>query len=267
MSEFCNQIFFYDNPPIELSQIISSLQPYMLTGDKMLNNSELRITSLIEKTGNKLDVSFTKKETVYDTITPNKRDSLFWCLYILAHGYNDFQQIRRNHMIRKLDVQKEAIRIIQKDKTVMKQTNMKFTNIAIQEVLSDLLSINGDVNYQTAMSLCVLYKFNIYMLDCEKNSYLKFIPSEDNDYPMYLIKRDESNIYSVDIEPLSSDRLEKIENDRICLESYLKPMKTISNYKIDDLSTLASRMNLIDNNTKYKKKELYELVYNKIRWH
>lgn len=50
MSEFCNQIFFYDNPPIELSQIISSLQPYMLTGDKMLNNSELRITSLIEKT-------------------------------------------------------------------------------------------------------------------------------------------------------------------------------------------------------------------------
>ena len=170
-------------------------------------------------------------------------------------------------MIRKLEVQKEVISIIQKDKTLMKQTNMKFTNIAIQELLSDLLSINGNINYQTAISLCVLYKFNIYMLDCEKNSYLKFIPSEDNDYPTYLIKHDESNIYSVDIEPLSSDGKVKIENDRICLESYLKPMKTISNYKIDDLSALASRMNLIDNNTKYKKKELYELVYNKIRWY
>ena len=61
MSEFCNQIFFYDNPPIELSQIISSLQPYMLTSDKMRNVSELRITSLIEKSGNSFATDIAKK--------------------------------------------------------------------------------------------------------------------------------------------------------------------------------------------------------------
>ena len=267
MSEFCNQIFFYDNPPIELSQIISTLQPYMLTSDKMRNVSELRITPLIEKSGNSFATDIAKKETVYDTITPNQKDSLFWCLYILEHGYNDFQHIRRNHLVRKLEVQKDVINIIQKDKTLMKQTNMKFTNIAVQEVLSDLLSLNANIDYKTTMSICVLYKFNIYMLDCENNSYLKFIPVEDNDYPTYLIKRDETNIYSVDVVPLSSDRKEQIEKDRVCLESYLKPMKTISNYTISDLSTLATSMNLIDGDTKYKKKEIYELIYDKIRWY
>ena len=55
-------------------------------------------------------------------------------------------------------------------------------------------------------------------------------------------------------------------NELICLESYLTPLKTISNYKIIELMEKGRQLDLLDDDKKYKKKEIYELVYNKIRW-
>jgi len=200
-----------------------------------------------------------------DTISPNKKDSLFWCLYIISYGYSDFMQVTRNHRVRQLEVQKEVIDLIQKNKNIMKNTNMKFTNVATQELTSDLLSITKDINYCVAMALCVLYKININLIDREKGVYIKFVSNTDIELPTYAIYREDTYRYSVDIEPLTSDKMENM-NELICLESYLTPLKTISNYKINELMETASQLGLLNDDKKYKKKEIYDLIYNKIRW-
>ena len=105
------------------------------------------------------------RQIIAETISPNQKDSLFWCLYIIDSGYNEFQQITRNHRVRQIEIQSKVIEHIQKNKGIMKNTNMKFTNIAVQEVMSDLLTITKEINYQVAMSLCVLYNINVYMID------------------------------------------------------------------------------------------------------
>lgn len=266
MSNFCNNLFFYDNPPIALSQILLDLKPHMYTTNvKLPEKQQIRIPDQPLPKDSLKTIESTPLYNVVESIRPNKKDSLFWCLYILAHGYNDFQQITRNHRVKQLEIQTQAINRIQKDKSVMKNTNFKFTNIAIQEVTSDLLSITKEINYNTAMALCVLYNINICIVDNEKGVYVKFISNTDIELPTYAIFREEHNTYSVDIEALTQEKMIDMEN-MICLESYLKPLKTISNYKITELTEQASRFNLLEDDKKYKKKEVYELVYNRIRW-
>ena len=267
MNEFYNNLFFYDKPPIELSQIITSLKPHMYTNDTILpDKTPPKEVNIIEPQKPQEQSSPEKVKLVpIDTIRPNKKDSLFWCLYIISYGYSDFMQVTRNHRVRQLEVQTEVIDLIQKNKNIMKNTNMKFTNVATQELTSDLLSITKDINYCVAMALCVLYKININLIDREKGVYIKFISNTDIELPTYAIYKEDTHIYSVDIEPFTSDKMETM-NELICLESYLTPLKTISNYKITELMETAGQLGLLDNDKKYKKKEIYDLIYNKIRW-
>ena len=267
MNEFCNNLFFYDKPPIELSQIITSLKPHMYTNDTILpDKTPPKEVNIIEpQKPPEQNLPEKAKLVPIDTISPNKKDSLFWCLYIISYGYSDFMQVTRNHRVRQLEVQKEVIDLIQKNKNIMKNTNMKFTNVATQELTSDLLSITKDINYCVAMALCVLYKININLIDREKGVYKKFVSNTDIELPTYAIYREDTYRYSVDIEPLTSDKMENM-NELICLESYLTPLKTISNYKINELMETASQLGLLNDDKKYKKKEIYDLIYNKIRW-
>ena len=270
MTEFYNNLFFYDNPPIELSQIITSLKPHMYTIDTILpdKNPPKEVSIIeVEKQHLTTDLPLSHKPPLshIDTISPNKKDSLFWCLYIISYGYSDFMQVTRNYRVRQLEVQKEVIDLIQKNKNIMKNTNMKFTNVAIQELTSDLLSITKEINYCVAMALCVLYKININLIDREKGVYIKFVSNTDIELPTYAIYREDPYRYSVDIEPLTSYKMKNM-NELICLESYLTPLKTISNYKITELMETARQLGLLDDDKKYKKKEIYDLIYNKIRW-
>ena len=279
MTEFCKQIFFYDNPIIELSQIMNILKPHMYTTTTLnavqqvpcQDNKDSIVTpktKIVEETPVILDKPQNVPEKVeqkMEHIKPNLIDSLFWCLYIINYGYNDFLQINRNHRVKQLEIQSQVIDKIQKDKNCMKNTNFKFTNVAIQELTSDLITISKAINYNTALSLCVLYNINIYIIDNSKGVYIKLISNTDIELPTYAIYREKLNTYSVDIEALTADKITALEN-LICLESYLRPLKTISNYKIVELTELANKFKLLEEDKKYKKQELYELVYNKIRW-
>jgi hypothetical protein len=268
MTEFCKKIFFYDNPPIELSQIIKILTPHMYTTEIKANETcvisqpyEVSVPiDVIEDTPIKTDNQYK-----LERIRPNLMDSLFWCLYIINYGFNDFQQITRNYRVKQLEIQSHIFEKINKDKNCMKNTNYKFTNIAIQELTSDLMSITKSINYNMAISLCVLYNINVYIIDINKGVYIKLISTTGVELPTYAIYREKLNTYSVDIEALTIDKISEMEK-LICLESYLRPLKTISNYKIDELMELAQKFNLLENDKKYKKNEIYELVYNKIRW-
>lgn len=286
MTEFCKQIFFYDNPIIELSQIMNILKPHMYTTTTLnavqqvpcQDNKDSIVTpttkiveattKIVEETPVILDKPQNVPEKVeqkMEHIKPNLIDSLFWCLYIINYGYNDFLQINRNHRVKQLEIQSQVIDKIQKDKNCMKNTNFKFTNVSIQELTSDLITISKAINYNTALSLCVLYNINIYIIDNSKGVYIKLISNTDIELPTYAIYREKLNTYSVDIEALTADKITALEN-LICLESYLRPLKTISNYKIVELTELANKFKLLEEDKKYKKQELYELVYNKIRW-
>ena len=52
----------------------------------------------------------------------------------------------------------------------------------------------------------------------------------------------------------------------IRLESYEKPFKGISTYKVVDLEEFAEKLELDLENTKYKKPELFQKIYEMCLW-
>jgi len=52
----------------------------------------------------------------------------------------------------------------------------------------------------------------------------------------------------------------------VCLDNYFKPLKGISQYKVEELENIAKKMKIFDISKKYKKQELYNLVGNAVIW-
>jgi hypothetical protein len=57
-----------------------------------------------------------------------------------------------------------------------------------------------------------------------------------------------------------------MKDKMIHLESYLKPLKSISNYKVDELEILAKKMGIYEENKKYKKTDLYQDISEACVW-
>lgn len=267
MSQFCEGLFFYDNSIKELSQIILELKPYILKNQPVLSTTPIQNNNNTKVESPVIELPKYKSEQLEDireVLKPSQKDTLFWCLYIIAYGYSDYQYIKRNHCVKLLEEQTKAIDYLKTDKMLLKNTNMKFTNVAIQEVYSDLLSISKKTNYRVAIAMCVFYKINIYIVNNENKTYLKFLSNSDN--PSYILYRDGYDNYSVDISSLSTQKVIELEEKMICLESYIKPLKAISNYKISELTEFAKKLNVLEDNKKYKKADIYELISDKIRW-
>jgi hypothetical protein len=266
MTSTCNPIFFYDNPTPGLSQILEKLSPYM--HNKCL---PVKIAPQIEQPTPAIvqvqaPTPAPTPAPVQETITPNHPDSLFWCIYILAHGYSDYIQIARNYGVKKLEINKEVMQYMQGNMGKFQETNVKMTKIAAQMTLSSLLTVQPTTNLNAALAMCIYYKFNLYLVDANKKGLLKLLSLEDGDYPTYLIYKGENGIYSVDIEPLSVERKAEIETAMICLDSSVRPLKAISHYKLEELIVLAQRLNFYDCNIKYKKADLYKEVSEMLQW-
>ena len=271
MTSTCNPIFFYDNPTPGLSQILEKLSPYMhnkCTPIKVavpivqVTEQPIQQQSILPQT----IVQAPPPVLVQETITPNHPDSLFWCIYILAHGYSDYIQIARNYGVKKLEINKEVMQYMQGNMGKFQETNVKMTKIAAQMTLSSLLTVQPTTNLNAALAMCIYYKFNLYFADANKKGLLKLLSMEDGDYPTYLIYKGENGIFSVDIEPLSVERKTEIETTMICLDSSVRPLKAISHYKLEELIVLAQRLNFYDCNIKYKKADLYKEVSEMLQW-
>jgi hypothetical protein len=269
MTSTCNPIFFYDNPTPGLSQILEKLSPYMYNKCTPVKDSEpiaSRIEQPFQPTQSLQVAQVPTPPTVQETITPNHPDSLFWCIYILAHGHSDYIQIARNYGVKKLEINKEVMQYMQGNMGKFQETNVKMTKIAAQMTLSSLLTVQPTTNLNAALAMCIYYKFNLYFADANKKGLLKLLSMEDGDYPTYLIYKGENGIFSVDIEPLSVERKTEIETTMICLDSSVRPLKAISHYKLEELVVLAQRLNFYDCNIKYKKADLYKEISEMLQW-
>jgi hypothetical protein len=67
----------------------------------------------------------TKPTPIIEFISPTHQDSLFWCIYIAMHGYNDYLQVSRNYGVKELEIKQKIGNYIQSNPSKMKKTNIK----------------------------------------------------------------------------------------------------------------------------------------------
>ena len=65
---------------------------------------------------------------------------------------------------------------------------------------------------------------------------------------------------------LSNTDIEQLYEKYLYIDNFLRPIKSASNYKVDELIETAKKVNIYDNQKKYRKKELYDLIFNFVKW-
>lgn len=244
------------NKQIEINENI------FLIKEKLLREMATSIESTTHNES-KLELSINTE----NIISPIQKDTLFWCIFILHFGYNEYLQVNRNYGIKELEIKQKIIEYLNKTPGVLKQTNYKITKASVQEILSDFLTSQKETSILCFIAMISYFKMNIIMVDSTNRFMLDFISNKDENLPTYVLYKDGYGKYKVNIEQLNHDNIINMKNTLICLENYTKPLKTVSNYKIDDLIDLARKLGIYNENTKYKKNDLYEQICEICKWH
>ncbi len=252
MSGIYHQVFVnysYDSP-----EKIALLSKHMYTKTKpvIVNNKEIEVSTTVST-----PIEKTEPEIYY----PDKKDTLFWCLYIAKNGLQAYKSLTRGYSNIELEEKQKIMESIKKQPSRIKNTNVKITNVAIQEIMSDIIT-NATLSVSTLIAMSVIYKTRI-ILTKENKFYINICPTDEYDHTIILYKN-AKNDYGIDM-CVTDDKIKQIETEQLCLHRYDKPLDAISNFSVDKLKQLSVRLG-IDQTIKYKKNELYQEAVRRCIW-
>ena len=193
-------------------------------------------------------------------------DKLFWCYYKLINNYVD----KDIENINSFSVEKEEkIKLVEKirnSKELFKKYKIR-KNIVEGEILND-----KSISLYTFQALCMLNNLNVIVIK-DNNTYTYFNYKNLEDTTINLknynaIKLTYNNSSSIsknfDINMEVSDKdIQEVLNKFYFVQDLDKPIKSISSYKANELSEIATKLNIniYSNCSKIKtKKELYENI-------
>jgi hypothetical protein len=221
----------------------------------------------------------TKKEPEKNNFNRTPRgvqDPLFWSIYIDIYGYNDFLRVKESQHVSNIEIQ-EKQKIVDfvsniGTKGLDKLVNYKITRPFHCEIMSDLIT-KPRMCLSGLIAVCAFYRKNIFLVNTIKNTCLKFEYSEKEEEDDLEKDDPEKETGENSIIIYNSTRTEyclrpDLPNNLFLLESYQKPLKAASNYKTEDLISIAQQTNfpLDKENKKWKKPELYTALCVYLLW-
>jgi len=172
---------------------------------------------------------------------PNRPNTLFWSLYIAYYGEAAYLAIGNKYGNAEIAEKQKIMEFLKPNKKILKTINKKITIGNTQEIMSDLMT-NMKTSLLSVVAFAAYYKRNILLLNTINSTYVEHIYSTDITTPWIVIKYTEAKKYGVllgdniyDISPFVSDKY-------IYIETYDKPLKGISTYKMSELLKIAAKI-------------------------
>lgn len=250
-----------------ITDIMSMLNPYMLT----INNKSISQKQSIESQVS-ISVDVPESQPIVEepcdnkisTLTPTQADSLFWCIYIAIHKYDEYLMLHNKHNMLELEWKQKLSKQITDCPSKLKQSNHKVTKANIQEILSDFMTAPYKTNMLCVIAITVYYNIHIIIMNSTNNMRMEFttetLLTDALPIDTYVIYKNERNNYSICHEPASADELARIRNSTFLIENNEKPLKSIGSYKVDELIQYAKLFGVYNDHEKYKKNELHDIV-------
>ena len=205
------------------------------------------------------------------------KDSLFWCMYVHSHGYAAFETHKAigTNMLNLMMNEKRLLSDFfnkEDNKTALKNTNHKITNIKINEIKCNLMTKPMLSSIEALIPCCVYWNCPIYV-DLGNKTFLHFVPNtyvsdEDIDPNAVLLYICEGRFeLELDAEK-KSHRIKEICQGHYKIPHYEKPLLGIGTYKTDEMQHLydmvigASDV-VCCTKTKMKKQEMYAAIAQK----
>lgn len=245
-----------------ITDIMSMLNPYMLTINSKSISQKQSIESQVS-----ISVDVPESQSIVEepcdnkisTLTPTQTDSLFWCIYIAIHKYDEYLMLHNKHNMLELEWKQKLSKQITDCPSKLKQSNHKVTKANIQEILSDFMTAPYKTNMLCVISITVYFNIHIIIMNSTNNMRMEFL-TDALPADTYVIYKNERNHYSICPEPASADELARIRNSSFLIENNEKPLKSIGSYKVDELIQYAKLFGVYNDHEKYKKNELHDIV-------
>jgi hypothetical protein len=196
---------------------------------------------------------------------PKQQDSLFWCLYILKHGYFNYEmEINGRYFVVEKQEKFKYIETLRKNKDLIKIHKIKpFTE------LEDDLANKDRISVKTFFALCVLENINILLVNKRKIFELTCVDI-DNEHPVHVIHRNSKTMeHHMELD-ISDTKLQHYRDTYYKCDTLGSTLKAISSYKLDELLDLCKKLDInLDigkieekgkTKKKWTKKDVYELL-------
>ena len=260
MSTYLHQIFYNYNK-FDNEASLTILNEYVLT-----NKHKQFIIDSFDETYKQVNnvkpqIQNNESKSDMDIYFSNKKNPLFWSVYINVYGYEKYMQISNKYGNAELEEKQKIIEFLKKNYAKLKQVNSKVTKVLVQEWMSELLSATK-LSVSLLQVFSVYYNKNIIIYNEINNTHLKFSSdvSEETELPMVIVKT-RDNDYGL-YNDISTEKINQILNG-VCLEDIEKPLKGISSYKMPELIEIADRCGI--HHDQLKKPDLYGKIWNQLQ--
>jgi hypothetical protein len=287
------------NKPTKEYNVVENLQDYMFTGNNLtryakdmfaINTSTSSSSSSSSSSSNNSKKSYLepgkdkqkyKEQTNTSTNTnsnsniykPLKKDSLFWCFFILKYGFSKYEmEIGSQYFT----VEKtEKFKYIEMLRDKANKDLMKINKIKPMSEIEDDLANKERISVKTFFALCIMEKINVLLVDNRK-----IYQSMNNDSPTINVIHRNSKTFENYIElNVTNSSIENYKETYYNVVGFEDGLKSMSAYKVDELYELCKKLKIeLENDTKndtkndtnendtknnkkkMSKKSLYELI-------
>jgi hypothetical protein len=235
---------------------VDELQKYMLYSTNKYNNPVEKLDYVkVEKVAKVEKVEPILKSN-HDFFYPEQKDQLFWCYYIIKNGFAAYEYPGTTSYANEKKEKFECIELLRKNKQTLKENKIK----NIKEDVEDELAQKSMISRKTFIALCSIEKQNVLYI--ENNKYFDIFTDTTNALSYHVVHCIKGKYcYETDI---SQTQIEKYKSSLFKCDNFEKPLKAISYYKLNELVDICKYLVLVTDFNKKTKKELYELLMEKL---
>ena len=215
-------------------------------------NSTIKQTKPIKQI--KENVARVSKDTIYK---PLKKDSLFWCFYILKYGFSKYEmEVGNQHFSIEKQEKFKYIDVLRKPTN---KDLLKIHKIKPLSLLEDDLANQEKISIKTFFALCIIENINIILID--KRKVYEVLTTDEP--KIHVIHRN-SITYEHYIElDVPVDKINMYKETYYNMSNFDTSLKAMSSYKVEELLELCKKLEInidIKEKKKITKKDIYELL-------
>ena len=201
--------------------------------------------------------------------TPSQKDKLFWCFYIIIHGYEEYEMNRSTSFSVEKRIKIEAVEKLKTIKTKLKELKLKRTELEDELVHQQMITVKG------LYALCLIHDVSITYIYNRK--YCELNKTDTTSKRAIIIqneKREDSLRWTTNASSSTTSAVDdafykKIQEEYWFIENIQKPLKAVSAYTLKELQDISQRLHIelcITQDSKSKSKSKSKL-YQEILQH
>ena len=188
---------------------------------------------------------------------PKQRDNLFWCFYIMKHGLDAFILMPHKNMVTEKRLKIEYIERLRDNKSFIKTNKLgplsHIENFLLNEIAIDMKTFHALCLFEGLSCIITFPSFYYEIkLDTDDNEG----DVETNVHVLTKIKDTNNFGYK---NGATQSEVSLVRSQHYKVENLSKPIKAMTSYKMDELLTIANKLDILLPD-KVKKKDVYQFI-------